>query len=181
MMRNELLKYLHSQGCDLLREGGKHSWWHNPAQNKRSAIPRHSEILQVNDLLEALAYFAKERVGEFLQRMRLGPACPPVERFWLMAKNIAGFVLFASTFGGTNSYRKRVVVVVFRGSHRQAYHQRGLIVEVAGRKYQKGMNIAHLLPGLGVAVNPDNILAIGHPGSVTGDFGGVYHFSAPTG
>ncbi len=42
MKRNEFLKYLRSQGCDLLREGGKHSWWHNPALNKRSAIPRHS-------------------------------------------------------------------------------------------------------------------------------------------
>jgi mRNA interferase HicA len=28
----------------LLREGGRHSWWHNPAQNKRSAVPRHNEI-----------------------------------------------------------------------------------------------------------------------------------------
>lgn len=24
-------------------EGGRHSWWHNPAQNKRSAVP-HNEI-----------------------------------------------------------------------------------------------------------------------------------------
>jgi mRNA interferase HicA len=30
---------------DLLREGGRHSWWHNPALNKRSAIPRHNEII----------------------------------------------------------------------------------------------------------------------------------------
>ncbi len=44
MKRNKLLKYLRNQGCDLLREGGNHSWWHNPAQNTRSAIPRHSEI-----------------------------------------------------------------------------------------------------------------------------------------
>jgi len=44
MKRNELLRYLHSQGCELLREGGNHSWWHNPSQNKRSAIPRHNEI-----------------------------------------------------------------------------------------------------------------------------------------
>jgi len=47
MKRNEFLKYLRSQGCDLLREGGKHSWWHNPALNKRSAIPRHSEIKDI--------------------------------------------------------------------------------------------------------------------------------------
>ncbi|MGH8474559.1 MAG: type II toxin-antitoxin system HicA family toxin [Methylococcales bacterium] len=27
-----------------LREGGSHSWWHNPTQNKRSAVPPHTEI-----------------------------------------------------------------------------------------------------------------------------------------
>jgi mRNA interferase HicA len=26
------------------REGGRHSWWHNPVRNKRSAVPRHVEI-----------------------------------------------------------------------------------------------------------------------------------------
>jgi mRNA interferase HicA len=44
MKRNELLKHLSSQGCELIREGGRHSWWCNPAQNRRSAIPRHNEI-----------------------------------------------------------------------------------------------------------------------------------------
>jgi mRNA interferase HicA len=44
MKRSELLRYLHSDGCGLLREGGRHSWWHNRQLNKRSAIPRHSEI-----------------------------------------------------------------------------------------------------------------------------------------
>jgi len=42
--RRKLLKHLRSQGCNLLREGGRHSWWHNPAQNRRSAVPRHTEI-----------------------------------------------------------------------------------------------------------------------------------------
>jgi len=44
MKRKELLQYLRSKGCEELREGGKHSWWHNPKLNKRSAIPRHNEI-----------------------------------------------------------------------------------------------------------------------------------------
>jgi len=48
MKRNKLLKYLRQNDCFLLREGGNHSWWINPAQNKRSAIPRHNEI---NDIL----------------------------------------------------------------------------------------------------------------------------------
>ena len=47
MKTKELLQYLRGQVCDLLREGGKHSWWHNPALNKRSAIPRHSEIVDI--------------------------------------------------------------------------------------------------------------------------------------
>jgi len=47
MKRNKLLKYLRSQGCDLLREGSKHSWWYNTVLNNRSAIPRHSEIKNI--------------------------------------------------------------------------------------------------------------------------------------
>lgn len=47
MKRSELIRYLNAQGCELLREGGRHSWWHNPALNKRSAIPRHSEIQDI--------------------------------------------------------------------------------------------------------------------------------------
>ncbi|HEY6328364.1 MAG TPA: type II toxin-antitoxin system HicA family toxin [Blastocatellia bacterium] len=48
MKRRELIHHLKSQGCGLLREGSRHSWWHNPALNKRSAVPRHTEIS--NDL-----------------------------------------------------------------------------------------------------------------------------------
>jgi mRNA interferase HicA len=46
--RRDLLRHLSAQGCELLREGGNHSWWHQPELNRRSAIPRHNEI---NDLL----------------------------------------------------------------------------------------------------------------------------------
>jgi mRNA interferase HicA len=44
MKRRNLLRHLSSHGCALLREGGRHSWWHNPAQNRRTAVPRHNEI-----------------------------------------------------------------------------------------------------------------------------------------
>ena len=44
MKRGDLLRHLRQHGCDLLREGARHSWWHNPAQNRRSAVPRHNEI-----------------------------------------------------------------------------------------------------------------------------------------
>ena len=44
MKRSDLVRHLRAHGCELLREGGRYSWWHNPALNKRSALPRHSEI-----------------------------------------------------------------------------------------------------------------------------------------
>lgn len=37
MKRSELIRYLHAQDCELLREGGRHSWWYNATQNKCSA------------------------------------------------------------------------------------------------------------------------------------------------
>jgi mRNA interferase HicA len=45
MNRRELLKHLREHGCTLVREGSRHSWWLNPAQNRRSSVPRHSEIV----------------------------------------------------------------------------------------------------------------------------------------
>lgn len=44
MKRQDLLLYLRQQGCQLLREGGEHSIWENPAKHRRTAIPRHREI-----------------------------------------------------------------------------------------------------------------------------------------
>lgn len=44
MKRRDLLRHLTDRGCALLREGAKHSWWHNPSAGKRSAVPRHNEI-----------------------------------------------------------------------------------------------------------------------------------------
>ncbi|MGI8544367.1 MAG: type II toxin-antitoxin system HicA family toxin [Aridibacter sp.] len=44
MKRRKFILYLNKQGCELLREGGSHSWRHNPELNKRSAVPRHNEI-----------------------------------------------------------------------------------------------------------------------------------------
>ncbi|MBX3063757.1 MAG: type II toxin-antitoxin system HicA family toxin [Anaerolineae bacterium] len=48
MKRVDLIKHLRTHGCEMLREGSNHSWWHNPELNKRSAVPRHNEI---NDIL----------------------------------------------------------------------------------------------------------------------------------
>ena len=48
MKRRALLGHLQKNGCELVREGGNHSWWGNRATNRRSAVPRHPEV---NDLL----------------------------------------------------------------------------------------------------------------------------------
>jgi mRNA interferase HicA len=42
--RRALLAHLAAHGCVLVREGAKHSWWGNPANGQRSAVPRHSEV-----------------------------------------------------------------------------------------------------------------------------------------
>jgi mRNA interferase HicA len=42
--RRQFLAHLSSQGCELIREGAKHSWWANPKNKSRSAIPQHAEL-----------------------------------------------------------------------------------------------------------------------------------------
>jgi mRNA interferase HicA len=47
MKRRALVKHLETCGCRIKREG-KHTVYENPASNKTSTVPRHSEI---NDFL----------------------------------------------------------------------------------------------------------------------------------
>ena len=44
MKRRDLLAHLQTHDCQLLREGGNHSWWVHTVSGKRSAVPRHAEI-----------------------------------------------------------------------------------------------------------------------------------------
>jgi mRNA interferase HicA len=44
MKLRELLAHLRENGCRLLREGGEHSIWENPANARRASVPRHREI-----------------------------------------------------------------------------------------------------------------------------------------
>lgn len=44
MKRKELLRHLHAQGCELLREGGRHSVYWNPSRQLTSSVPRHTEV-----------------------------------------------------------------------------------------------------------------------------------------
>jgi mRNA interferase HicA len=45
--RTKFLRYLREHGCRFEREGARHSWWWNPGLNKRSAVPRHNEIMDL--------------------------------------------------------------------------------------------------------------------------------------
>ncbi|MEM8955591.1 MAG: type II toxin-antitoxin system HicA family toxin [Verrucomicrobiota bacterium] len=47
MKRKELIRHLTAHGCELLREGGRHSIWWKPADRRKSSVPRHSEVSDV--------------------------------------------------------------------------------------------------------------------------------------
>jgi len=46
MKRRDLIRHLEANACRLLREGGSHSIWENARNKKRSAVPRHNEIVE---------------------------------------------------------------------------------------------------------------------------------------
>ncbi|MDD2600186.1 MAG: type II toxin-antitoxin system HicA family toxin [Kiritimatiellae bacterium] len=45
MKRRDLMRHLSKHGCLLLRAGGSHSVYFNPANNKCSTVPRHREVI----------------------------------------------------------------------------------------------------------------------------------------
>jgi predicted RNA binding protein YcfA (HicA-like mRNA interferase family) len=47
MKRRALIRHLEAHGCQLKREGGQHTLYHNPATNQMQAIPCHSEVPDV--------------------------------------------------------------------------------------------------------------------------------------
>jgi predicted RNA binding protein YcfA (HicA-like mRNA interferase family) len=42
--RKQFIKMLESNGCYLLRQGGRHEIYINPKTGRKQPIPRHSEI-----------------------------------------------------------------------------------------------------------------------------------------
>ena len=44
MKLQDLIRYLEKNGCEFLREGGRHTVYVNRAVQKSSVIPRHREI-----------------------------------------------------------------------------------------------------------------------------------------
>jgi len=44
MKRRALLKHLQKHDCEVLREGGRHTVYWNPKNNRTSTVPRHTEV-----------------------------------------------------------------------------------------------------------------------------------------
>ncbi len=44
MKRKDLVRHLEKNGCEFLREGGKHTVYVNRMEKKVSTVPRHREI-----------------------------------------------------------------------------------------------------------------------------------------
>lgn len=44
MKRVDLIKAIEAMGCELVRHGGKHDWYWNPATRVSQPVPRHREI-----------------------------------------------------------------------------------------------------------------------------------------
>jgi predicted RNA binding protein YcfA (HicA-like mRNA interferase family) len=42
MKRPDLIKTIEGFGCQLVRHGGKHDWYRNPATGVAQPVPRHS-------------------------------------------------------------------------------------------------------------------------------------------
>ena len=48
MKRRDLVRHLEAHGCEVLREGGRHTVYVNRVARKSSSVPRHRDI---NDYL----------------------------------------------------------------------------------------------------------------------------------
>ena len=46
MKRLDLERHLRDHGCVFVRHGGRHDWWRNADDTRRSAVPRHREVVE---------------------------------------------------------------------------------------------------------------------------------------
>jgi predicted RNA binding protein YcfA (HicA-like mRNA interferase family) len=44
LKRVDLVRTIESMGCVLVRHGGRHDWYRNPANGASQPVPRHREI-----------------------------------------------------------------------------------------------------------------------------------------
>jgi mRNA interferase HicA len=56
MKHRDLVKKIEGVGCVLIRHGGKHDWYQNPATKVSQPVPRHREIKEhlANHILKML-------------------------------------------------------------------------------------------------------------------------------
>jgi mRNA interferase HicA len=47
MKRRQLINHLEDHGCELYKEGRKHSRWWHPKLGTHTTVPRHTEIKNV--------------------------------------------------------------------------------------------------------------------------------------
>jgi hypothetical protein len=73
MKRRDLLRHLSSHGCSLLREGGRHSWWHNPSHT--TVPPNWIPLLPVQLLNPAAP--AGTTFGQTISRLQKGEVLQP--------------------------------------------------------------------------------------------------------
>lgn len=44
MKRLDLERHIRAHGCEIKREGAKHTVWHNPTTGRAATMPRHREL-----------------------------------------------------------------------------------------------------------------------------------------
>ena len=44
MKRVDLIRTIEGFGCEFVRHGGKHDWYHNPKTGVAQPVPRHRQI-----------------------------------------------------------------------------------------------------------------------------------------
>lgn len=107
MKRAELLRHLREHGCVFIREGGSHSWWGNPVQNRRSSVPRHTEIMATSPARSARTWVSLSQddgtepshAGDAVPMRQTGVQFPQVKRFGLFERHSAALSGIAQEIG----------------------------------------------------------------------------------
>ncbi|MCX7405683.1 MAG: type II toxin-antitoxin system HicA family toxin [Planctomycetia bacterium] len=63
MKRVDLIRSIEAGGCVLVRHGGRHDWYRNPATGVSQPVPRHREIKEslARRIIRLLTESPKER------------------------------------------------------------------------------------------------------------------------
>jgi mRNA interferase HicA len=66
MKRVDLIKAIERSGCLLVRHGGRHDWYRNPATGVSQPVPRHREVKEplARRIIRLLTEESKEQRGD---------------------------------------------------------------------------------------------------------------------